>query len=210
MIDLYFAVFQAEAGSYGSQACFGSASLSVDSLSKIVSSLASSLTTTKTELSEMTCMDTGKLMSIRTDIRREKIGKKDDLYLNKDWNVYEKQRYGRSWIWSYDHNDYVELFDFRCIVCNEDTRVNAEGTELKDSAILCQDCNSCCFCSLTCYHAGYNDHVLGNFNNIESCDAMKKLFIEKKIVRLPRPSYSLAVKKQIFGEGAERIVSKLR
>ena len=58
-----------EAQSYGAVASFGKPSLDADSLSNIVTSLASSLTTSKTEMSEL---KTGKMKEVRMDVTREK------------------------------------------------------------------------------------------------------------------------------------------
>ena len=196
-----------EADSFGSVASFGSAALDVDSLSKIISSLVTSLTETKTE---MTDLKSGKSMSVRMDIRREKKGAPEDLYLTDDWKVYSGSRYGRSWIWSYQHDDYVELFDFRCLTCNADSRVSTETVDLKEGALLCEGCRSACFCSSQCFLDGHSDHVMGNIANMADCGQMQHAAIENRILRRPVPSYCMAVKKQIFGEGAERIVSKLR
>lgn len=59
-----------EAQQYGSQATFGKPSLDADSLSNIITSLASSLTTSRTEMTELR---TGKAKLLRTDIEREKL-----------------------------------------------------------------------------------------------------------------------------------------
>ncbi len=195
-----------EADSFGSVASFGSASLDTDSLSKIMSSLASSLTETKTE---MTDFHSGKSLSVRMDIRREKKGAPDDLFLNNDWKTYSGSRFGRSWVWSYEHNDYAQLFDFRCIACNKDTRSSTDSTCLKHGAIICPVCKSACFCNTQCHLKGYPDHVAGSWN-MEPCQHLQESYIEGKQVKRPVLSYAMAIKKQIFGEGAERIVSKLR
>jgi len=166
-----------EADSYGSQASFGSASLNVASLSKIISSLASSLTETKTE---MTDQKSGKSMTVRMDIRRERKGTPDDLILTGDWNVYGQHRFGRSWIWSYQHDDFSELFDFRCLTCNEDARVGPDTIYLKSQAIMCEGCRSACFCSNECYAKGYTGHVLGDITNVDSCALKREAGIEKR------------------------------
>jgi Mg-chelatase subunit ChlD len=166
-----------EAASYGSLASFGSASLDVESLSKIISSLASSLTETKTE---MTDMNSNKSMTVRMDIRRERKGTPDDLNLTGDWIVYNQSRYGRSWIWSYENDDYAEIFDFRCLTCNEDARIGADTVQLKKESIVCEGCRCACFCSSQCFVDGYSDHVIGNIWNVEKCAHMRQAGIEKR------------------------------
>ena len=166
-----------EANSYGSQASFGSAALNVDSLSKIISSLASSLTETKTE---MTDLESGKSMTVRMDIRRERKGTPDDLILTGDWNVYGQHRFGRSWIWSYQHDDFSELFDFRCLTCIEDARTGPYTVQLKPQAIICEGCRSACFCSNQCFLEGYSGHVLGSITNVDPCAHMREAGIEKR------------------------------
>lgn len=200
-----------EAESFGSTSSFTEASCNIDSLSKLISSLSISLTQTKLE---MTDLDSGKAMKVRSDLRREKKGTKDDQYLNDNWRVFSGSSVGTTWTWSHHHNDFVELFDFRCFHCNLDTRIGPDivDTEgLKREALVCHDCKSCCFCSRSCYFEGIHSHKqgVGSYTKY-SCDEVRKLAIEGRIVKKHIPSYSLAIKNQIFGEGAERVVSKLR
>ena len=200
-----------EAESFGSTASFTEATCNIDSLSKLISSLSTSLTQTKLE---MTDLESGKAMKVRSDLRREKKGTIEDKFLNDNWSVFSGSSVGTTWTWSYDHNDFVELFDFRCFNCNEDTRIGSDIIEtlgLKRGAIVCNDCRSCCFCSQACYYDGIQSHKQGVGSYTQySCDEMRFLAIEGRIVKKHIPSYSLAIKNQIFGEGAERVVSKLR
>ena len=90
-----------EALEYGSQASFGKPSLDADSLSNIISSLATSLTSTKTEMTELR---TGKAKQIRTDIVREKQGTPDNV---GNWDVFNDSHDSHSnyvnniWVLSY-------------------------------------------------------------------------------------------------------------
>jgi Mg-chelatase subunit ChlD/Pyruvate/2-oxoacid:ferredoxin oxidoreductase delta subunit len=200
-----------EAESYGSTSSFTEASCNIDSLSKLVSSLSASLTQTQFE---MTDLDSGKAMKVRSDLRREKKGAIEDQYLNDNWRVFSDSSVGTTWTWSYHHNDFVELFDFRCFNCNIDTRIGPDIVDtsgLMREAIICRDCKGCCFCSRSCYNAGidYHRQGLGSYTKY-SCDEVRNLEIEGRIVKKHIPSYSLAIKNQIFGEGAERVVRKLR
>jgi hypothetical protein len=128
----------------------------------------------------MTDQKSGKSMTVRMDIRRERKGTPDDLILTGDWNVYGQHRFGRSWIWSYQHDDFSELFDFRCLTCNEDARVGPDTIYLKSQAIMCEGCRSACFCSNECYAKGYTGHVLGDITNVDSCALKREAGIEKR------------------------------
>lgn len=67
-----------------------------------------------------------------------------------------QSRYGRSWIWS----DYAEIFDFRCLTCNEDARVRADTAHLKKESIVCEGCRCACLCSSQCFVDRYADQVM--------------------------------------------------
>ncbi len=107
-----------EAQSFGAVASFGKPTLDADSLSNIISSLASSLTTTMTEI---TNVDTGKIREVRMDIRREKVNTPQDFCLTDEWTAYKASyrsingRYvGSIWSWDYKLNDFVQCVDPRC------------------------------------------------------------------------------------------------
>lgn len=51
----------------------------------MITSLASSLTTSKTE---MTKLVTGKSKTVRMDVRREKIGTPDNDFVTDEWHIY--------------------------------------------------------------------------------------------------------------------------
>jgi len=195
-----------EAESFGSVASFGKPSLDADSLSNIISTLASSLTTTKTEMTEI---NSGRSKAVRMDVTREKKGTPDDLYLTDEWLTYHDEEVGTFWIWDYERNDFVELFDYRCHYCEKDTRIAEGSIMLKAEARMCPHCHGACFCSSQCFMLGGLRHHLGE-GHLRSCSEIKKMMMAGDITMRPLPSYSLSVKKTVFGEGAERMVRKLR
>jgi hypothetical protein len=91
-----------EAKAYGAVATFGKPSLDADSLSNIVTSLASSLTTSKTEMTELA---TGKSKTVRMDVRREKMGTPDDTFVTDEWYIYRNESALAFWDWSYKLDD---------------------------------------------------------------------------------------------------------
>lgn len=195
-----------EAGSFGSVASFGKPSLDADSLSNIISTLASSLTTTMTEMTEL---NSGNSKAVRMDVEREKKGTPDDLYLTADWRTYHAQDVGTFWIWDYERDNFVELFDHRCHYCEKDTRVAGGGIILKTEARMCPQCHGACFCSYKCFMLGSRQHYEGG-GHLRSCSEIKRKMMCGDITMRPLPSYSVSVKRQVFGEGAERMVRKFR
>jgi hypothetical protein len=74
-----------EADAYGAVCSFHRPSLDTESLSNIISSMSSTLTMTKTE---MTDVATGRTRVLRHDIRSERKGAADDLQLTNEWRIY--------------------------------------------------------------------------------------------------------------------------
>ena len=186
-----------EATSYGAVASFGTPSLDADSLSNIITGLASSLTTSKTE---MTNMATGEARKVRMDIKRERVGTPDDEFITDDWNCYntEHKYVEKIWSWSTNNNEWVGIIDTRCILCYSDTR------EREIQGGRCTLCKSCYFCK-SCYNrTNYNYHR--QFICSELISKSRRGALIKKAI----PSFRVAIKKPIFGEGAERIVRKFR
>jgi len=178
-----------EAKAYGVVASFGKPSLDADSLSNIITSLASSLTASKTE---MTDLGTGKSKTLRTDVTFEKRNIPDDTFLTADWYVYRENGMQGFFEWSYTNNDFVMVMDTRCFSC---------WTLLKEDSVKykCIGCQTALFCSKKC-NQGDRNH---------DCAYMRK---EKRkgISRTTMPSYAVAMKKSVFSEGAERMVYKFR
>lgn len=197
-----------EAQAYGAKATFGKPSLDADSLSNIVTTLASSVTTSMTE---MTNIETGTLRKVRMDLRREKMNTPDDLVLTSDWITYEtnsmNQFVSNIWSWDYKLNDFVRIIDHRCVDCWKMTNVfrQGEGYCIGD---LCADCRAVCFCSRCHLKAA---RLRGGKSLHRDCSKyLQGRRIGKLIVKKDIPSFDIALKQPIFGEGAERIVRKLR
>ena len=113
-----------EATSYSAVASFGKTSLDVDSLSNIITGLASSLTLSK---SEGTSMETRKPRNIRMDIIRERKNTPDDENVTSDWNCYDSKSttyVNRIWTWSNHFDDFAQVVDSRCTNCWKNTDGN--------------------------------------------------------------------------------------
>ena len=183
-----------EATSYGAIATFKKPTLDADSLSNIISSLATSLTTTITEITEIS---TGKPKTIRIDVKREKIGTPDDIMLTSNWISYpnnDDKYVRRIWVWSYKKDNFVQLIDTRCYSCWKQTCYPMS---------LCPICNGCCFCDSCKLH---DDHAFQH----RGCYAFRQKVSTGSLVYRKTPSFSVAMKKQAFGEGAERFAFKFR
>jgi len=195
-----------EAQAFGAVASFGKPSLDADSLSNLITSLASSLTTS---LAEMTNIETGALRKIRMDITREKVDTPDDLFLTSDWIVFEtfscKQFVANIWSWDYKLNNFVRIVDHRCVHCWKMTTVFDKKAE-NGQDLLCPDCETVSFC-LSCYQTAVRRGGKSLHRNCSISLQEKRL---GNIVCKEVPSFDVAVKQPIFGEGAERIVRKFR
>uniref|UniRef100_A0A7S2K561 Alpha-type protein kinase domain-containing protein n=1 Tax=Leptocylindrus danicus TaxID=163516 RepID=A0A7S2K561_9STRA len=192
-----------EAKTFGAVASFEKPSLCAESLGSVISSLATSLTS---NMSEMT--KGGQKRAVRMDISRERKGISDDLRLTNDWSIFHGRYVGKFLCWSLEKNDFVELFDFRCHNCGKDTRLENISTEIKESACFCAHCLGASFCNKECLKAGLQSHKEGGW--FRRCINAKKMIMEEKIRRVPLPSYTVAIKNQIYNEGAELMVRKFR
>jgi len=191
-----------EAMDFGCNASFSKPSLSTDSLSSIITTLTSSMTSTKTELTELR---TGKLLSVRTDVTRERRNAPDDIAPTEDWRVFlptSTDMYTKAiYAWNRQVDDFVLVMDHRCLTCFDVVAdmfydiPNGKGS-------LCPRCKSCFFCSQCVAHSAMNTP-----HNCESRAHMKR---NDLIVKRPVPSFGVAYKKHCFGEGAERMAFKFR
>jgi len=185
-----------EAQQYGAQAKFGKPSLDADSLSNIVSSLASSLTTSVTEMTEL---KTGKQRLVRMDVIREKINAPDT---EGSWKKYNSstQYISSYWSWNWkEGNRFVEVVDKRCGYCFD------------PNTVMCPKCK-CYFVCGVCYYkdAEFRSHQSRYNNSSSECQQYLQNIRLGKIRHKDLPSYSIAIKDQMFNEGAERIVFKVR
>ncbi len=184
-----------EAKQYGSIATFGKPSLDADSLSHIVSGLASSLTTSRTEMTELR---TGKSRKVRMDIVREKLHAPDWEGTWKNYAIDDESQYvHRFWAWGFNRRrgDFVEIVSRRCMHCYSE-----------DQLYSCPDCNAAFVCR-ACFRVGnaFTGHL-----GVECETLLRRVAVgnlqHKDVEQLS--SFCIAVKDQVFGEGAERIVRK--
>lgn len=194
-----------EAQSYGAPATFGKPSFGVDSISHIISSLATSLTTSKTE---MTNINTGSSKEVRMDVTREKHDTPDSVgtwthYRSTDPNCFVRR------IWTWRHRgglDFVQLVDPRCSNCY--SYVGYQSNINK--GIVCHVCEGFALChSCNSGPQILQDHHRRVGHRQSKCDALLSKMRLGKLQRKELPSFSIAVKNEIFGEGAERIVRKV-
>lgn len=191
-----------EAVDFGCNASFSKPTLSTDSLSNIITTLTSSMTSTKTELTELR---TGKLLSVRTDVTRERRNAPDDVAPTEDWRVFlpsSSDMYTeRVYAWNMQVDDFVEVMDHRCFTCFDvvaDTNYDIPNGK----GCLCPRCKSCFFCSLCVEN--------GSMNTPHNCENRAQAKRNDLIVKRAVPSFGVAYKKHCFGEGAERMAFKFR
>ncbi|CAB9506084.1 Myosin heavy chain kinase [Seminavis robusta] len=192
-----------EAKQFGAVASFDKPSLDTDSLANIVSTLITTMTTTKTEITDIT---TGKVQSVRTDIRRERSNTPDDLKLNENWDTYHNSSnsnyVARVWSWSTKKDDFVYIMDPRCGECYQ---VVGDIDTTANKGQLCSRCKACFYCnSPACQQA------LHNHQSSHECVEFLEDRRAKQLIPRRLPSFSFAVKKSACGEGAERLVRNCR
>ena len=187
-----------EADAYGAKSSFSLPSLDTESLSNIISSMSSSLTTTKTE---MTDVATGQTKVVRHDVRSERKGTIDDLFPTDEWRMYNNTNslfVVRIWSWSSVKDDFIYLKDTRCHSCWEECmhQVTLAGK-------WCPECKAVGYC-LQCIGK------LHQHTTSRECQFYLKDSRSGRLASLDVPSFSVAMKEPIFGEGAERVVRKFR
>lgn len=196
-----------EAKAYGAVASFNKPSLNADSLSQIISSHVSSLTSTKTELTEL---KTGKAKSVRTDIVRERVNAPDDVALTPDWRVFRafgnEQYTHRVWSWNKKHNgEFRKLLDPRCAACFGVVVADYSFETTLAGGSICSGCKACFFCK-RCTITGRKNVNHDREKCLQAATERRNGMIRKLCI----PSYNVAWKKTCFGEGAERVAFKFR
>lgn len=201
------------AQNYGSDASFCKPTLNTHSLSKIVTSLVTSLAASKTELTSIE----GTPRSVRLDIRREhKQTPEDDKPTPQNWNVFSDASPNYVpyiWTWSYELDDFVTLMDPRCIGCYRKIANDQMEIVAPNWGVKCPQCKSCFVCWYCQRDTDMEGHPKKNHlqhhlqNQCSECARDRRL---GKIVPWAVPSFSLAIKRWVFDEGAERIVYKVR
>ena len=182
---------------HSAKSSFNLPSLDTESLSNIISSMSSSLTSTKTE---MTDLATGQARVVRLDVRSERKGAIDDLHPTDEWRLYKGKSESvfvrRIWSWSYKKDDFIYLRDPRCLFCYKES-TNPFGVP------WCAHCESAFIC-FQCVQK-LHQHIKS-----KECHYLLKEYRSEKMATVTVPSFSVAMKETIFGEGAERIVRKFR
>lgn len=197
-----------EAKSYGSIATFGKPSLDSESLSILVSSLASSVTSTKTEMTEA---KSGKSKPVQ-NVVREKCNTPDH---EGDWSIYKEKASSRVVsvsTWQYQKNRFVKLIDPRCALCF--AHVGEIG---KAKGIICSKCYSYSVCHSCQKSYGRGEDFLMAMHRakqagkgISQCSSNLIKVRNGDLVMKRIPSFYIAFKEKIFSEGAERMVRKVR
>lgn len=221
-----------EAKRFGSKAYFEQPQLHHESLSVAVSSLATSLT--QSRISITSCLPTPRHVRhqdgeytqwqqkqhrvLRTNLVRERhtITQVDDDHLSypSEWKVYTKPSDSNNnyvykiWKWDPEKKDFVYLMDRRCVSCYalvkrvQDHQLSLSASKRGTHCTHCKACYMCdeCVSRPDISHIGSIDCTRG----LE--DRRKGLLVQEPEV----PSFGVAIKQTVIGEGAERVVSKLR
>ena len=205
-----------EAGAYGATASFEQPALDTIALSTAVSSLATSLADTKTALTSLQTNGARRKV-VRTDFVRERKNAPEDLVPTSDWVLYPHDTSSRNyvkrlWIWDAQRDNFVYLMDSRCIFCYKTVSTVPNGrcrrriafhTGATTRGAQCPDCKACFICV----------HCLGQQPHRGTPDCLAFLSDRRTkamVTRCSVPSFAVALKKTVFGEGAERIVRQFR
>ena len=203
-----------EAASYGAVAAMGQPKLTQPhALSSSIKSLVSSMTQCKTTL---THPETGRPRRVRTDLLREKMDCREDTALTKDWQAFHAGSHThyleRVWTWDRQRDDFVYVMDPRCIYCYKliasslTSEVASSGTT---PGSLCTDCKACFICT----DCRLNPATHDGYTHTKSvdCETFKEDRRQKAMIQSQNvPSFSVAMKSTVFGEGAERLVRQFR
>ena len=219
-----------EAEAYGAIASFNKPSMHADSLSNIITSLATSVTATKTEITDI---KTGESKLVRTDIRRERRNTPDDENLTDEWIAYRNTRTGdqyvnRIWKWDGKKDGFVYLKDPRCLRCSG----TMFGARIQGLPLICPHCSIGGICAKCVTDISARMQRIGVICEHKSASTLCRTCVRhtafSKHYKTPRcykclqdhrtgdlvneqvTSFAVAMKKCSFGEGAERVVHKLR
>ena len=198
-----------EAKSFGSQASFGRPSLDSESLSHLITSLASSVTSTKTEMTEAA---SGKCKQVQ-NVTREKLNTPD---LEGAWHIYERKadyRVVSISTWQTEKREYTKLVDPRCSICYAHVGFEVSATQ----GIVCKLCHSYRLCYNCVKDYNNEDGYLMILHRakqarstLSECSANILMIRNGDLTMRRLPTFFIAFKEKIFGEGAERMVRKVR
>lgn len=199
-----------EGSAYGAIAVLTKAKLTQPkSLSIPIRIMISSMTSCKTNLTHpTTCLP----RRVKTGFLREKIGTADDNVLTSDWQTFRASSsthyLRRVWTWNQLKDSFDYIMDPRCIHC---FRLVASEMITSDTTQFsrCPDCKACFIChECQANHAAMPEQYQHHSSTCRELlyDRRHKAMIENKNV----PSFSVALKKLVFSEGAERLVRQFR
>ena len=181
-------------------ASFCLAKLNMKALNTTVTSLASTLTASRTEMTGLRKVS----KTVRTDLVRETKNTPDH---HGTWKRYGPDlnatlHLNKFWTWSLSTGgEFVEVDDrSRCSLCYRATK----------TLHPCKNCKAFVLCSGCLTKASKWKHRTTFYEKESECDRFQKTITDGKLVRRELPSLSMAIKNQVFGEGAERIVRKAR
>jgi hypothetical protein len=186
---------------HGCRAFFNKPNLSTDALSSIMTVLSSSMTATQTELTDLR---SGRIRSVRTDLKREHKNAPDDSKPGEDWRVFLASSSHmfplNIFKWNDNKGDFALLLDPRCVLCFQ--LVASPQDFIPKNGVLCGGCKAC----FLCFQCRRRSAVRDTHN----CDDLKQKRRYGLVDKILLPSFSVALKKSAFGEGAERVAFKFR
>jgi len=136
-------------------------------------------------------------------LRREKVGTPDDAFLTDEWYIYRNESVCSFWDWSYEKDDFVEIVETRCLGC-------WAFVAPSQRIYTCPACKVATYCSQQCMSRSKRPEDHGG---VLVCSKFRsKLQSGMMATKDERalPSWSVAMRKTVFGEGAERMVHKFR
>jgi hypothetical protein len=186
---------------HGCKAFFNKPNLSTDALSSIMTVLSSSMTATQTELTDLR---SGKIRSVRTDLKREHKNAPDDSMPGDDWRIFLASSSHMFPInvfkWNNKQGDFSLFLDPRCVLCYQ--LVASPQDFIPKNGVLCGGCKACFIC--------FQCRRRSTVRDTHNCDNLKQRRRYGLLSTTPLPSFSVALKKSAFGEGAERVAFKFR
>jgi hypothetical protein len=137
---------------------------------------------------------------VRMDIER---GKNNAPDCEGTWEIFSSndKTVNRFWTWNHSHtNGFVGIVDRRCMYCYSE-----------DVSYRCPGCNACFLCRRCFGQDPFTSHrTRYNHRQSECTEQLTKVRVGSLVHKDKEniPTFSIAVKNQTFGEGAERVVRK--
>ena len=201
-----------ECKAYGCKSMFHLPSLHTSSLSSTITSLVSSMTDSKLSLSGL--RQSKRHNPVKLNIVRERENEPEDIDLTNEWLVYSddstRNRHVKHiWAWSRELDNIVPVVDPRCVFCSKLVVVTHSPIKNESSSSVpfrgseCPQCKACYFCA----HCEYRKHE--HIGNLDTCAPLASI-PGGALSRKTFPSFSVAIKQKVIGEGVERIASRFR